>query len=89
MAIGMLATGATAQEAERSVQDEYPTLRVVRSRRIEMATVQEHAVGSIGNDWWIVVVEGSALPDQEDPEGETEARFLADMGGALKRVHGE
>ncbi|HEY4281052.1 MAG TPA: hypothetical protein VGM91_22760 [Conexibacter sp.] len=59
------------------------------TKRIEMATVQEHTYGNGGNDWWVVVVEGAALPDQDDPEGETEAKFLEQMRGAMRKAHGE
>ena len=88
MARGVICSGATEEEAVRDLLTNYPHLTVVGAKRIDMATVQEHAYSKIGNDFWVIVVEGAKLPDQEDPIGETEAGFVREMGGFMRRAHG-
>jgi hypothetical protein len=80
VARGVIASGKTQEDAERDVANSSDSIRVLRSKRLE--------VSDLGRAWvdatlWIVVVEWidadkpDPLPQQQDPEGETDAEFRA------------
>jgi hypothetical protein len=92
MAIGVMSSGSTAQEAEDAIRTEYPQLTVLRSRRMDLSDLrQEHGLSGFPPDAWVVVVEypdpaTAPLPPQDDPEGETEARYRRDMIKAIGQL---
>ncbi len=76
MARGIVTAATTQAEAEQCVAKESDALRVMRSKRLDLS--------DLGPAWadanlWVVVVEWAdpdtpdPLPQQADPEGETEA----------------
>lgn len=81
MARGVLSTGKTQQEAEQAVAAESRSIRVVRSKRMDVSDLGPAWADA---DYWLVVVEWvdpdrpDPLPQQDDPEGETEANFRRD-----------
>jgi hypothetical protein len=81
VARAVISSGKTQEEAERDVANSSDSIRVLRSKRLDLS--------DLGPAWadatlWIVGVEWvdrdkpDPLPQQEDPEGETEAQFRAD-----------
>jgi hypothetical protein len=80
MARGVLSTGKTKEEAERAVAESSSSVRVLRSKRLDLRDLGPAWADA---DFWTVVVEWvdpdrpDPLPQQADPEGMTEAAFRA------------
>ena len=94
MAIGVISTGETAQEAEDAVRKEHPQLSVLRSKHIDLSDLrQEHGLSGFPPDAWVVVVEypdpaRAPFAPQEDPEGEAEATYRRDMAETIQQLPG-
>jgi hypothetical protein len=95
MARGTIALGATAQEVEDKFRRDHPEFKELRSKHIDVSDLRAEWGTTMfpPDNAWVLVIEdpdpaNSPLPQQDDPEGETEASFRADMVRGLEQIYG-
>ncbi|MFL5885412.1 MAG: hypothetical protein ACJ77M_10110 [Thermoleophilaceae bacterium] len=92
MARGVVTSGATTEEAEAEIREKYPQFRVVRTTRMRLNdALQGSEFGK--TTWWVTVIEdpdpeNAPLPQQANPEAETEETFRQDLMMIVGQLQG-